>query len=52
MAETCITTRGLAYFDVGDYAQSMEHAKKAYALGVNLPGLKSKLVKAGKWSTE
>ena len=43
---------GLAYFEVGDYAQSVEHAKKAYALGFNLPGLKNKLVKAGKWPAD
>jgi Flp pilus assembly protein TadD len=40
---------GLAYFEVGDYQQSAEHAKKAYALGFTLPGLKNKLMKAGKW---
>ena len=43
---------GLAYFEVGDYAQSVEHAKKAYAAGFSLPGLKNKLVKAGKWPSE
>ena len=43
---------GLAYFEVGDYAQSVEHAKKAYALGFELPGLKNKLVKAGKWPAD
>jgi Flp pilus assembly protein TadD len=40
---------GLAYFELGDFAQSVVHAKKAYALGFQLHGLKNKLVKAGKW---
>ena len=43
---------GLAYFDVGDYALSLEHAKKAYALGLTLPGLRNKLEKAGKWTAD
>ncbi len=40
---------GLAYFELGDYEKSIMHAKKAYYLGFNLPGLKEKLSKAGKW---
>ena len=40
---------GLAYFDVGDFEKSLTHAHRAYQGGFNLPGLKSKLVKAGKW---
>jgi tetratricopeptide (TPR) repeat protein len=40
---------GLAYFDVGHYDSSLEHAKKAYDLGFPLPGLKDKLKRAGKW---
>jgi Tfp pilus assembly protein PilF len=40
---------GLAYFKKKDYAKAREHAKKAYALGFPLPGLKNKLVEAGKW---
>ncbi len=43
---------GLAYFDVSDFPSSVEHAKKAYALGFTLPGLKNKLVKAGKWPAD
>ena len=43
---------GLAYFDTGDYAQSLDHAKKAYALGLTLPGLRNKLEKAGKWTVD
>lgn len=40
---------GLAYFEVRDYEKSLDQAKKAYELGYNLPGLKEKLSKAGKW---
>jgi tetratricopeptide (TPR) repeat protein len=40
---------GLAYFQKKDYAESVTYAKKAYALGFPLPGLKNKLVAAGKW---
>jgi hypothetical protein len=40
---------GLVYFDLRDYDKSVEHAQRAYAMGFNLPGLKDKLSKAGKW---
>ena len=40
---------GLAYFDVGDFEKSLIFAHLAYQAGFNLPGLKGKLVKAGKW---
>ena len=40
---------GLAYFEVREYEKSLAHAKRAYELGFNLPGLKEKLAKAGKW---
>lgn len=40
---------GLAYFDVKDYDKALEHARKAYALGFPLDGLKNKLKGAGKW---
>jgi tetratricopeptide (TPR) repeat protein len=40
---------GLLYFELGDYEQSMSFARQAYDLGLNLPGLKQKLTKAGKW---
>jgi tetratricopeptide (TPR) repeat protein len=40
---------GLAYLQRKDYAQSLVYAKKAYALGFPLPGLKNKLIAAGKW---
>lgn len=40
---------GLAYFSLNDYAKSLEHAHRAYALGFQLPGLRNKLQRAGKW---
>jgi Tfp pilus assembly protein PilF len=40
---------GLAYFDVGDYDKSLAEARKAYHMGFDLPGLRDKLTKAGKW---
>jgi len=40
---------GLAYFDLNQYDKSLEHAHAAYKLGFPLPGLRTKLQKAGKW---
>ena len=40
---------GLAYFDVGDFEKSLFHAQRAYQGGFDLPGLKRKLMHAGKW---
>jgi len=40
---------GLAYFDLGNFEKSLEHAKQAYKLGFDLPGLRNKLKRAGKW---
>lgn len=40
---------GLLYFDLKEYDKSLANAKIAYESGFNLPGLKDKLVKAGKW---
>lgn len=40
---------GLAYFETKNYEKSLAAAHQAYQLGFNLPGLKGKLVKAGKW---
>jgi hypothetical protein len=40
---------GLAFLDVGDTERALKHAKDAYALGYQLPGLKSRLQKLGKW---
>lgn len=41
---------GLAYVKMKKYDQALACAQKAYALGVPMPGLKKKLVEAGKWS--
>jgi tetratricopeptide (TPR) repeat protein len=41
---------GLAYFDLKDFDQAREHAKRAYALGFSLPGLRRKLEAEGKWT--
>ena len=40
---------GLAYLKKKDYAKANQYAQKAYKLGFPLPGLKNKLVEAGKW---
>ena len=40
---------GLLYFNLKEYDKSRDYAKKAYAGGFPLPGLKDKLVRAGKW---
>jgi tetratricopeptide (TPR) repeat protein len=40
---------GLAYFTHKDYDNALMHAQKAYAAGYPLPGLKKKLIDAGKW---
>lgn len=40
---------GLLYMEKKDYEQARTHAKKAYEQGFPLPGLKNKLVEAGKW---
>ena len=40
---------GLAYLSLKKYDESLAHAKRAYELGFPLPGLRDKLVRAGKW---
>jgi Flp pilus assembly protein TadD len=40
---------GLGYFEKKDYEQAKLYAKKAYALGFPLQGLKTKLTKVNKW---
>lgn len=40
---------GLLYFDLGSYDKALQAAKRAYALGAQLPALKKKLTAAGKW---
>lgn len=41
---------GLAYFDIKQYDKALANAHKAYNLGFELPGLKAKLKKIGRWS--
>lgn len=40
---------GLVYFDDKKYESALEHAKRAYAAGFPLPGLRQKLIQAGQW---
>lgn len=40
---------GLLYFDKKDYARSLDFAKRAYAGGFPLPGLRRKLEQVGQW---
>jgi tetratricopeptide (TPR) repeat protein len=40
---------GLLYFQLSEYDKSLSNAKIAYEQGFNLPGLREKLTKAGKW---
>ena len=40
---------GLAYFGLKKYELANQHAQASYQLGAQLPGLREKLVKAGKW---
>lgn len=40
---------GLAYFRLKKFDSALEHAHKAYALGFQLPGLRSMLERAGQW---
>ena len=40
---------GLLYLDMGEFEKAKEYADRAYKFGFNLPGLKKKLIKAGKW---
>ena len=42
---------GLLYFNLKDYNKSRDYARKAYAGGFPLSGLKDMLVKAGKWQS-
>jgi tetratricopeptide (TPR) repeat protein len=40
---------GLVYADLAHYDKALAHAHQAYAQGFNLPGLRNKLERAGKW---
>lgn len=41
---------GLLNLEFKNYERSVEHARRAYALGAPLPGLKDRLAQAGKWN--
>jgi Tfp pilus assembly protein PilF len=41
---------GLAYFDAKQFDLANRHANLSYALGMRLPGLRDKLMRAGKWN--
>jgi tetratricopeptide (TPR) repeat protein len=41
---------GLVYVDLKDFARARERAKRAYAAGYPLPGLRQRLIQAGEWS--
>lgn len=43
---------GLAYFESKQYEKSLEHAHIAERQGFRLPGLKNKLIRAGKWRND
>ncbi len=40
---------GLLYIDLAQYDKAREHARKAYAKGYPLPGLRNKLQRLGEW---
>jgi len=42
---------GLLYTDIRDYPRARMHARRAYELGFPLPGLRSKLERAGEWES-
>lgn len=40
---------GLGYVDLKDYDRALEYAHRAYAAGINFPGLKERLIRANRW---
>ena len=40
---------GLLLADKGDFEQARQYAKKAYGAGLQYPGLRDKLARAGQW---
>lgn len=46
---TALYNLGLLYFKLKNYDKANDFANRAYALDFPLPGLKNKLIKAGKW---
>jgi len=43
---------GLLYLELGRYDEALQHAHAAYRLGFTLPGLRNRLVRAGKWKDD
>jgi tetratricopeptide (TPR) repeat protein len=41
---------GLLNFEIGDYDRALSYAKEAQGMGVDLPGLRQKLEKVGRWN--
>lgn len=46
---TIVYNLGLIYLDLKDYDKALHFAHKAYRQGFPLPGLKNRLMRAGKW---
>ncbi|MDF0677803.1 MAG: tetratricopeptide repeat protein [Nitrosomonas sp.] len=46
---TVLYNLGLLYFKQKNYEKASQYAEKAYALDYPLPGLRNKLIQAGKW---
>lgn len=46
---TFLYNLGLMYFKQKNYEKASQYAEKAYALDYPLPGLRNKLIQAGKW---
>lgn len=46
---TILYNLGLLYFKLKNYEKASYYAKQAYALDFPLPGLRNKLIQAGKW---
>jgi len=46
---TVLYNLGLVYFKQRNYEKASQYAEKAYALDYPLPGLRNKLIQAGKW---
>jgi tetratricopeptide (TPR) repeat protein len=43
---------GLLYLELGRFDEALQHAHAAYRLGFALPGLRNRLVRAGKWKDD
>jgi len=40
---------GLGFVDVGDFDKALAYAHRAYAAGIEIPGLRNRLKRAGQW---